>query len=79
MGKYWLVGDRLTLADIVVFNALIIPFTFVLDSNFQKAMPHVAHWYDKMRKLPLIVRTAGYLKCKGESIPSQNKKPQRND
>ena len=70
MGKHWLVADRLTLADIVVFNSLIIPFAFVLDSNFKKAMPHMAHWYDKMRKLPLIVRTAGYLKCKGDGASS---------
>ena len=36
-GKYWLVGGTFTLADVCVFNSLIIPFSFVLDAGFRKA------------------------------------------
>jgi len=61
----WLVGDRLTLADIVTFNALLIPMTLSLDAGFRKAMPIVAAWFEKMSKLPVVTRTAGYVKMLG--------------
>jgi elongation factor 1-beta len=64
-GSAWLVGDRLTLADIVTFNALLVPFTLSLDGGFRKAMPNVAAWFLKMSKLPVVTRTAGYVKWLG--------------
>jgi len=64
-GKSWLVGERLTLADIVVFNSLMIAFTFVFDGGFLKAMPNLAGWFAKMSKLPVVARTAGYVKMQG--------------
>lgn len=63
--KSWLVGDRLTLADIATFNILIVPMAFVLDGGFRKAMPNVSAWFDKMSKLPVVARTAGYVKMHG--------------
>merc|ERR1712048_56564 len=64
-GKSWLVGERLTLAEIVAFNALIIAFTFSFDAGVCKAFPNVAAWFAKMSKLPVVARTAGYIKMKG--------------
>ena len=64
-GKSWLVADRLTLADIVVFNDLIIPFTFTFDAGYMKAIPNVVAWFVKMSKLPVVARTAGYIKVAG--------------
>merc|ERR1719223_1303089 len=64
-GKSWLVGDSLTLADIATFNILILPFAFVLDGGFRKAMPDITAWFDKMSKLPVVARTAGYVKMQG--------------
>lgn len=64
-GKSWLVGERLTLADIVAFNILIIAFTFSFDAGVCKAFPNVAAWFAKMSKLPVVARTAGYIKMKG--------------
>ena len=65
-GKSWLVGERLTLADIVVFNDLIIPFTFSFDAGYiSKAIPNVSAWFVKMSKLPVVARTAGYIKVQG--------------
>ena len=66
-GKSWLVGERLTLADIVAFNILIIGFTFSFDAGVCKAFPNVAAWFAKMSKLPVVARTAGYIKMKGGS------------
>ena len=63
-GKSWLVGERMTLADIVVFNSLLSPFTFTFDAGFCSAMPHLCSWFGKMSKLPLILRTAGSVKIK---------------
>ena len=63
--RSWLVGDKLTLADIVAFNALLIPFTFAFDGGFRKAMPKAAEWFLKMSKLPVVTRTAGYVKWLG--------------
>ena len=73
-GKSWLVGDRLTLADIVAFNALIVPFAFVLDGGFRKAMSDVSAWFEKMSKLPVVARSAGYVKMHGAgAAPAQAK------
>ena len=66
--KAWLVGERLTLADITTFNQLILPFTFFLDGGFRKAMPNVSAWFLKMSKLPVVTRTAGYVKWLGAGM-----------
>ena len=64
-GRAWLVGERLTLADIVAFNILITAFTFSFDAGVCKAFPNLAAWFAKMAKLPIVARTAGYIKMKG--------------
>ena len=66
-GKSWLVSNRMTLADIVVFNALLTPFSFVFDSNFRKAIPHLTEWFVKVSKLPFVARNAGFIKLMGTS------------
>lgn len=70
-GKSWLVGERLTLADIVAFNILIVAFTFSFDAGVCKAFPNVATWFAKMSKLPVVARTAGYIKMKGGAPQAQ--------
>ena len=72
-GKSWLVGDKLTLADIVTFNNLIVPFAFVFDGGFRKAMPDISAWYEKMSRLPVIANTAGYVKMHGHGTGAQAK------
>ena len=71
--KEWFVGDGLTLADIVVFNSLIIPFSFVLDPGFRKAMPNISSWWEKMSKLDLVKNTAGLLLPVGSGAGTQTK------
>jgi glutathione S-transferase/translation elongation factor EF-1beta len=60
--KNWLVGERLTLADMSVFCAIQIGFSTVLDAGFRKAMPQVSEWYLRMSKLPVVAGTVGYVK-----------------
>jgi glutathione S-transferase len=67
----WFVGGRLTLADVVIFNTLILPFAFVFDAGFRKAMPDISSWFEKMSKLPIVARTAGYCKMVGAGAPAK--------
>lgn len=46
-GKMFLHGGRFTLADIMCFQALSVPFQFCLDAGFQKAMPWVSAWFKR--------------------------------
>ena len=78
-GKSWLVADRLTLADIVVFNDLIIPFTFAFDGGYMKAIPNVVAWFVKMSKLPVVARTAGYIKVAGGAPAAKPAAPAKAD
>lgn len=55
----------MTLADIVVFNSLLSPFTFAFDAGFRKAMPHVSAWFESMSRLPFIAGIAGIVKPMG--------------
>ena len=64
-GKSWLTGSRLTLADIVVFNALLAPFSYCFDPGFQKAIPRTCAWFEKISKLPFVARSAGFVKMMG--------------
>jgi len=56
-----------------VFNTLICAFTFVFDGSFLKAMPHLAGWFAKMSKLPIVARTAGYVKMQGGAVKAAPK------
>ena len=71
--RAWIVGDKITLADIVTFNALLVPFSIILDANFRdKVVPNAAAWFQKMSKLPVVTRTAGYVKVVGAGAAQQS-------
>jgi len=61
-GKTFLVGERFTLSDISVFTSLIIPFGFVLDGGFRKAMPAVSAWFERCSKNSHVISTCGHVK-----------------
>ena len=65
-GKDWLVGNRLSLADVVVWNALKASFTFVYDADFCKAIQRLCDWFRRLNRLPLFAGTAGYIKIKSD-------------
>ena len=44
-GQDWLVGERLTLADLYVAALLTVPYSLTLDAGYQKAMGNVTSWY----------------------------------
>jgi translation elongation factor EF-1beta len=69
-GKTWLVGGRLTLADIACFNSLIVPFAFVLDAGFRKAMPFVSAWFERVAHQSAVIAVCGNVKmCEKQIKP----------
>jgi elongation factor 1-gamma len=62
-GKTHLVGDRVTVADVVVGFSLMLPFQLVLDGGFRKSVaPNVTSWLEKFFALPEVVRRVGHTK-----------------
>jgi len=43
--RSFLVGDRLSLADVIVALTLYYPFKLVFDPNFRKPFPNVTRWF----------------------------------
>jgi elongation factor 1-gamma len=60
--KHFLVGDNLTIADVVAACSLIMAYQTVLDAGFRKGMPHVTEWFERCVGLPSFVRRLGYIK-----------------
>lgn len=46
--RAWLVGDGITIADIVVFCALIPAYQLSLDPGFRKATPALDKWFARI-------------------------------
>ena len=61
-GNYYLVGDNLTIADIMVASNLTIPMQTVFDGGVRKAIPHVTEWFERIVSLPSFVKSCGYIK-----------------
>ncbi len=53
-GKINLVGNRLTLADLVLGSVLAPAFQLVLDSGFRKSIPDLARWFESYVTLPNV-------------------------
>jgi glutathionyl-hydroquinone reductase len=60
--KRWLVGSRITLADISQFTSLYIPFTFVLDGGIRKAFPLASAWFERLAQQESVIRVMGQVK-----------------
>jgi glutathione S-transferase/translation elongation factor EF-1beta len=67
-GKKWLVGDNVTLADLVCGHVLTKAFQLVLDAGFRKPMADVAKWFEAYVALPQVVKSAGHIKSCAKSL-----------
>ena len=65
----WLVGSKMTLADIVAFCTLATVYQIAIDGGFKKAIPSLAKWMDKMAGLPVVTRRLGAIKACQKTIP----------
>nr|CAX71935.1 eukaryotic translation elongation factor 1 gamma [Schistosoma japonicum] len=55
----FLVGDRLSQADITVFTALHLLFTHVYEEKDRKPYPHVVRWYTTIANQPEVLKVVG--------------------
>jgi elongation factor 1-gamma len=55
----YLVGNAITLADIVMASALLYPFKFVLDGNCRKRFPSVVRWFTTLVNQPEFIKSMG--------------------
>lgn len=60
--KYYLVGDNVTIADVIVATHLILGFQTVYDGGYRKAIPNVTEWFERIISLPSVVKYVGYVK-----------------
>jgi len=67
-GRTFLVGQRLTLADISNFLFMSIGFAFIFDAGFRKAMPHISEWFQRVAAQSAVINVAGCLKMCEKSI-----------
>ncbi|RIA92214.1 hypothetical protein C1645_723568 [Glomus cerebriforme] len=59
LNKTYLVGERITLADIAVSTSLYLPFKLVLDTGFRKEHPNLSRWYTTLINQPAFKKVMG--------------------
>jgi elongation factor 1-gamma len=52
LNKTYLVGERITLADIAISTSLYLPFKLVLDAGYRKEHPNLTRWYTTLINQP---------------------------
>ena len=67
-GKEFLVGDKLSLADLYLANFLNYFFAIVLDAGFRKAIPHLTKWYEGVRGHEALTKFLGKPRFAGKGI-----------
>ncbi|OQR77597.1 elongation factor 1-gamma-like [Tropilaelaps mercedesae] len=60
--KTFLVGERLSLADIAVFSALLPLYKLVLDPSFRKPYTNVNRWFETILNQPNVKSVLGEVK-----------------
>ena len=62
-GKDWLVGSKMTVADIYLGSSIATAFQLALDAGFRKAMPNLSKWFVKFTSDKAIVKRFGKIKA----------------
>jgi hypothetical protein len=70
--QHFLVGDNLTVADILAAGSLIMAFQTVLDASFRKSMEDVSEWFERVVGLPSFVRRCGYIRMTKKAVRHYN-------
>ena len=69
--KTYLVGHRITLADITVASALVYPYKFLLDPAFRAQFPNVIRWFTTLVEQPQFEAVLGKVVAAAqELVPS---------
>lgn len=68
-GKTYLVGEKLTVADLVLTFGLLIPFQTSLDAGFRKSVaPNVAALVERVLALPEVVARLGNVRLCAKAL-----------
>lgn len=86
-GKTFLVGSKITIADLYLANSLTLAFQTIFDAGFRKAMPNLAKWFESITSTPAFVKRFGIIKpCAkalkpfdGSSTPAAKEAPKADD
>mmetsp|Transcript_62632 Transcript_62632/g.135664 ORF Transcript_62632/g.135664 Transcript_62632/m.135664 type:complete len:440 (+) Transcript_62632:59-1378(+) len=69
--KTFLVGHKITLADITVVSTLVYPFKFVADASYRAAFPNVMRWFETCVNQPQFENVIGkVVLCNAEMTAS---------
>ena len=58
----WLVGNKVTLADIFIIGTFNVVFQVNLDQGFVKAAPKVCAWFNRVSSLPEFIAVFGKIR-----------------
>lgn len=64
----FLVGNALSVADVVLAATLSMPFQLILDQGFTKAAPKAAAWFERVAAVPEFISIFGKIKIAKKSI-----------
>jgi elongation factor 1-gamma len=67
----FLVGERLTLADLFAVSTLSRGFEFLFDKKWRGENPNVTRWYETIYNQPIFFEVAGELKYIDEALKNQ--------
>lgn len=73
----FLVGERLTLADLFVVSVLTRGFEYVFDKVWREKNPNVTRWYTTVYNQPIYSSVAGEIKFIDEAIKNQPPKKEQ--
>jgi len=67
-GKQWFAGDKMSLADIIVWGAMSVVMTFTVGKDQQALIPNVVAWFNAMRVMDITVEACGLYKLAAEAF-----------
>ena len=66
----FVVGKKLTIADIALVSVLVSPFKFIFEEKFRKSVPNVTKWFESICELPAFAKVWGKVRlCLKEFEP----------
>jgi elongation factor 1-gamma len=76
LDKTFLVGNGVTLADIVIASTLVYPFKLVCDTAYRSQFPCVMRWFDLLTHQPEFIAVIGETQlCAAELLPGGSAAP----
>ncbi|CAB4378332.1 unnamed protein product [Rhizophagus irregularis] len=80
LNRTYLVGERITLADVAVSTSLYLPFKLVLDAGYRKGHPNLTRWYTTLINQPSFKKVLGDITLADVAVeytpPKKEKKEQ---